>query len=133
MATVRSPNSLAARRMRMAISLRFSASSFFTGVSIRLANSGVLYVGTVMSLRLQGIYPPITTPFDHNGNIYTSKVQHNVEKWNRTALSGYVVMGSTGESVMLTPDEKFTMWELVAKHAAPDKLLIAGTGAESVR
>ena len=84
-------------------------------------------------MKLQGIFPPITTPFDHAGNIYASKVQHNVEKWNRTSLSGYVVMGSTGESVMLTPDEKFTMWELVAKHAAPDKLLIAGTGVESVR
>jgi 4-hydroxy-2-oxoglutarate aldolase len=86
-----------------------------------------------MSLRLQGIYPPITTPFDHAGNIYATKVQHNVEKWNRTALSGYVVMGSTGESVMLTTEEKVTMWELVAQHAAPDKLLIAGTGMESVR
>src|SRR5512142_694825 len=86
-----------------------------------------------MSLKLQGIYPPITTPFDHNGNICATKVQHNVEKWNRTALSGYVVMGSTGESVMLTTDEKITMWELVAQHAAPDKLLIAGTGVESVR
>jgi 4-hydroxy-2-oxoglutarate aldolase len=84
-------------------------------------------------MKLQGIFPPITTPFDHAGNIYATKVQHNVEKWNRTALSGYVVMGSTGESVMLTPEEKFTMWELVAKHAAPEKLLIAGTGMESVR
>src|SRR6202046_1905064 len=86
-----------------------------------------------MSLRLQGIFPPITTPFDHAGNLYLSKVQHNVEKWNLTALSGYVVMGSTGESVMLTTDEKIVMWELVAKHAAPGKLLIAGTGVESVR
>jgi 4-hydroxy-2-oxoglutarate aldolase len=86
-----------------------------------------------MSLRLQGIFPPITTPFDHNGNIYSTKVQHNVEKWNRTSLSGYVVMGSTGESVMLTTEEKITLWEQVAKHAAPDKLLIAGTGVESVR
>jgi 4-hydroxy-2-oxoglutarate aldolase len=86
-----------------------------------------------MSLRLQGIFPPITTPFDHNGNIYTTKVQHNVEKWNRTSLSGYVVMGSTGESVMLTTEEKVTLWEQVAKHAAPEKLLIAGTGVESVR
>ena len=86
-----------------------------------------------MSLKLQGIYPPITTPFDHNGNIYAAKVEHNVEKWNRTALSGYVVMGSTGESVMLTTDEKVTMWDLVAKHAASGKLLIAGTGMESVR
>ena len=84
-------------------------------------------------MKLQGIFPPITTPFDHSGSIYVSKVQHNVEKWNRTALSGYVVMGSTGESVMLTQDEKFLMWELVAKHAAPEKLLIAGTGMESVR
>jgi len=86
-----------------------------------------------MSLQLQGIYPPITTPFDHAGNIYATKVQHNVEKWNRTSLSGYVVMGSTGESVMLTTEEKVSMWEQVAQHAAPDKLLIAGTGVESVR
>ena len=78
-------------------------------------------------MKLQGIFPPIATPFDHNGNIYISKIQHNVEKWNLTSLAGYVVMGSTGESVMLTPEEKYTMWEQVAKYAAPDKLLIAGT------
>jgi len=84
-------------------------------------------------MKLQGIFPPIATPFDYEGNIYAAKIQHNVEKWNRTALSGYVVMGSTGESVMLTEAEKYTVWELVAKHAAAEKLLIAGTGVESVR
>jgi 4-hydroxy-2-oxoglutarate aldolase len=84
-------------------------------------------------MKLQGIFPPITTPFDHNGNIYATKVQHNVEKWNRTSLSGYVVMGSTGESVMLTTEEKSQLWEMVAKHAASDKLLIAGTGMERAR
>ena len=84
-------------------------------------------------MKLQGIFPPITTPFDYSGNIYLSKIQHNVEKWNLTTLSGYVVMGSTGESVMLMPDEKFVVWEQVAKHAAAEKLLIAGTGVESVR
>jgi 4-hydroxy-2-oxoglutarate aldolase len=84
-------------------------------------------------MKLQGIFPPITTPFDYEGNLYTAKIQHNVEKWNRTTLSGYVVMGSTGESVMLTEAEKYTVWELVAKHAAAEKLLIAGTGVESVR
>ena len=86
-----------------------------------------------MTLKLQGIFPPITTPFDHTGNIYPAKVQHNVEKWNRTSLAGYVVMGSTGESVFLTAEEKVAMWEMVAKWAAPEKLLIAGTGMESVR
>jgi 4-hydroxy-2-oxoglutarate aldolase len=87
----------------------------------------------IATMKLQGIFPPITTPFDHEGNIYVSKIRHNVEKWNLTTLSGYVVMGSTGESVMLTAEEKFCMWEQVAKWAAPEKLLIAGTGVESVR
>lgn len=62
-------------------------------------------------MKLQGIYPPIATPFDHKGDLYKAKVQHNVEKWNQTALSGYVVCGSTGESVMLTPQEKIQLWE----------------------
>ena len=84
-------------------------------------------------MKLQGIFPPVTTPFDHSGNIYAAKVQHNVEKWNRTTLSGYVVCGSTGESVMLTAEEKVQLWEMVARYAAPEKLLIAGTGVESVR
>ena len=84
-------------------------------------------------MKLQGIFPPITTPFDHAGNIYAAKLQYNIEKWNRTTLAGYVVTGSTGESVMLTAEEKVELWEIVARHAAPEKLLIAGTGVESVR
>jgi 4-hydroxy-2-oxoglutarate aldolase len=84
-------------------------------------------------MKLQGIFPPITTPFDADGEIYRAKLTHNVELWNRTGLAGYVVCGSTGESVMLTPEEKILTWELVAKAAAPDKLLMAGTGVESVR
>jgi 4-hydroxy-2-oxoglutarate aldolase len=84
-------------------------------------------------MKLQGIFPPITTPFDHAGNLYAAKLQHNIEKWNRTTLAGYVVTGSTGESVMLSAQEKVELWEMVAKYAAPEKLLIAGTGVESVR
>jgi len=84
-------------------------------------------------MKLHGIFPPIATPFDHNGDIYRSKLQHNVEKWNLTALAGYVVCGSTGESVYLTPAEKLLLFELVAKHAKSGKLLLCGTGCESVR
>jgi 4-hydroxy-2-oxoglutarate aldolase len=84
-------------------------------------------------VKLHGIFPPIATPFDHNGEIYVAKVRHNVEKWNHTQLAGYVVCGSTGESVMLTCEEKSGLWNLVREHAAAGKLLIAGTGMESVR
>jgi 4-hydroxy-2-oxoglutarate aldolase len=84
-------------------------------------------------LKLQGIFPPIATPFDHNGEIYKAKVRHNVEKWNKVGLAGYVVCGSTGESVYLTTEEKIQLWEMVAEYAASEKLLLAGTGVESVR
>src|SRR5579884_1356515 len=85
------------------------------------------------TMKLQGIFPPVTTPFDHNGDVWKVKVEHNIAKLNRTALSGYVVLGSTGEAKLLAHDEKRRMWEWVAEYAAADKLLIAGTGAESVR
>jgi 4-hydroxy-2-oxoglutarate aldolase len=84
-------------------------------------------------MKLHGIFPPITTPFDHAGNIYVTKVQHNLEKWNRTKLAGYVVCGSTGEDVFLSSEEKLSLWELVAKHAAPEKVLIVGSAMEGVR
>jgi 4-hydroxy-2-oxoglutarate aldolase len=84
-------------------------------------------------MKLEGILPPIATPFDANGELYPAKVRHNVEKWNLTGLTGYVVCGSTGESVMLTTEEKVSLWGRVAEYAASDKLLVAGTGMESVR
>ena len=38
-------------------------------------------------IKFQGIYPPIATPFSHNGELYKAKVQHNVEKLNMVNLS----------------------------------------------
>ncbi len=84
-------------------------------------------------IKLEGIFPPITTPFGTDGEVSTHKLRSNIEKWNRTGLAGYVPTGSTGESVLLTKDEKLKIWETVREAAAPGKLLIAGTAAESVR
>jgi 4-hydroxy-2-oxoglutarate aldolase len=84
-------------------------------------------------MKLQGIFPALTTPFDHAGNLYEIKVRHNVEKYNLTSVSGYVVCGSTGESVFLSSDEKLRVLKWVAESNTQGKVLIAGTGAESVR
>ena len=84
-------------------------------------------------MKLQGIFPPVTTPFNHEGDVWDIKIRHNIEKYNRTALSGYVVCGSTGEAVFLTEAEKLKSLELVAEYSGTGKILIAGTGAESVR
>jgi 4-hydroxy-2-oxoglutarate aldolase len=82
-------------------------------------------------MKLQGIFLPVAIPFDHNGALYAVKVQHNVEKWNRTALAGFVVSGP--ENAYLTFEERTRMWEWVAEYSAPEKLLIAEVGAPGVR
>ncbi len=80
---------------------------------------------------LQGIFPPITTPFYPDGNVYFKKLESNVERYSRTPVSGIVVLGSTGESIMLSDQERRDVFKAARESAAPEKVLIAGTGIES--
>ena len=80
---------------------------------------------------LHGIFPPITTPFYPDGNIYFKKLEHNVERFSKTPVAGIVVLGSTGEAVMLSDQEQRDVLKGAREAAAPNKVLIAGTGVES--
>src|SRR5260370_38739981 len=84
-------------------------------------------------MKLQGIFVDTTTPFDHNGDLYRVKIEHNIGKWNRTSVSGYVVGGFTGEGALLSREEKVELWKLAAAGAGPGKLLIAGVDCAGVR
>lgn len=81
---------------------------------------------------LHGIFPPISTPFYTDGNVYFRKLEHNVDRYSRSPVSGIVVLGSTGEAVMLSDDERREVLREARQAAAAEKVLIAGTGAESV-
>ena len=78
------------------------------------------------NLDLHGIFPPITTPFI-NGKVAYDKLASNVERWNRTGLKGFVVLGSNGEYVYLSEEEKRRIVESVVQSAADGMLIIAGT------
>lgn len=80
---------------------------------------------------LQGIFPPITTPFNAEGNLYFRKLEQNVARYSKTPVAGIVALGSTGEAVLLTEQERRDVLKSVAEAAAPEKVLIAGIGAES--
>jgi len=82
---------------------------------------------------LEGIFPAITTPFYPNGDLYLRKLEHNVARYSRTQLAGMVVLGSTGEAVMLSLEEQREILKIAIAAAAPDKVMIAGVGQESVR
>jgi dihydrodipicolinate synthase/N-acetylneuraminate lyase len=80
---------------------------------------------------LHGIFPPITTPFYPDGNVYFKKLESNVERYSRTPCAGIVVLGSTGEAIMLSDQERRDILKSARAAAAPNKVLIAGTGVES--
>src|ERR1700681_204678 len=80
---------------------------------------------------LHGIFPPVTTPYYPDGNVYFKKLEHNVARYSRTPVAGIVVLGSTGESIMLSDQERRDVLKSARDAAAPHKVLIAGTGLES--
>jgi len=80
---------------------------------------------------LSGIFAALTTPFDASGSFSSADLKHNIHRYNQTDLAGYVVLGSTGESVLLSSKEMEAIYATAIESAASEKLLLAGTGAES--
>jgi 4-hydroxy-2-oxoglutarate aldolase len=80
--------------------------------------------------KLHGIYAPIPTPFI-GGKIAYDKLEKNLEFWLSTNLEGIVVMGSNGEFVLLSHEEKVELIQFVCNKCKGKKPVIAGTGAES--
>lgn len=81
---------------------------------------------------LNGIFPPIPTPFAGDDIAY-DKLAFNIEKWSRSGLKGLVVMGSNGEYVYLSANEKRELVERAVELTPEHMLVIAGTGCESVK
>ncbi len=82
-------------------------------------------------MRFEGIFAALTTPFARDGSVALGKVRENIVLYNRTRLSGYIVIGSTGESALLAFDEIDRIWNAARESAASGKLLIAGAGVDS--
>src|SRR6202161_4590679 len=91
--------------------------------------SGFFWLG--LSMLLHGILPPITTPFYPDGNVYFKKLESNVERYSRTPVAGIVVLGSTGEAIMLSDQERRDVLKCARAATAPNKVLVAGTASES--
>jgi 4-hydroxy-2-oxoglutarate aldolase len=83
-------------------------------------------------MKLSGVMPPISTPF-RDGKLALDKLRKNFQKWNRTALSGYLVLGSNGEAVYLSEREKIKVVEVSRESIPASKIMLVGTGMESTQ
>lgn len=84
-------------------------------------------------MKLVGVMPPITTPFFEDGALALDKLKKNFQKWNKTGLSGYLILGSNGEAVYLNERERLRVIETSRDSIPSSKIMMVGTGMESTR
>jgi 4-hydroxy-2-oxoglutarate aldolase len=84
-------------------------------------------------LRFNGVLPPVTTPFNAGGDVDYGALSSNIARYNETGLKGYVPLGSNGEAVHLSADERRQVIETVKRTATNDHTVVAGVNELSTR
>lgn len=83
---------------------------------------------------LQGIFLPVTTPFDaRSGDIAPVSMRENLRRWLVSPVDGIVLFGWTGEGASLDPDEKERLVTFARDVVPAPITLVAGASAESTR
>ncbi len=83
-------------------------------------------------MKLQGIIPACVTPFI-DGKANPDAMQHNIARWLDAGVHGLLIFGSTGEFPYVEEDERRSLLQAARAVTPPDRLLLAGCGAESTQ
>ncbi|MEK6195665.1 MAG: dihydrodipicolinate synthase family protein, partial [Deltaproteobacteria bacterium] len=84
-------------------------------------------------IALNGILPPIATPFDKKGNIAHEELTRNVARLSQSGIRGVLVLGSNGEYPYLSEGEKRDAIKTVVTATPDDMVVVVGSGCESTR
>jgi 4-hydroxy-2-oxoglutarate aldolase len=86
-----------------------------------------------MSINLSGVLLPLTTPFTPDEAFDAPGLIANIKSLSQTGVTGFVLLGSTGERVNLDEQEYLQVIES-ARRTTPETLtFIAGAGQQSTR
>jgi 4-hydroxy-2-oxoglutarate aldolase len=82
-------------------------------------------------MRYAGVYAPVPTPFNREGGVDLARLRAAFTRWVASPLTGFVVLGSTGEAALLDDAESDRVVE-ASRAAIPNgRPFIVGTGRES--
>lgn len=87
-------------------------------------------MNAALETNLRGILLPITTPF-HADAVDNLALRANLDRWATTGITGYVVLGSTGERVHLDEGEYLEVIETTRAVVPESMSLIVGAGQQS--
>jgi 4-hydroxy-tetrahydrodipicolinate synthase len=88
-------------------------------------------LGGVLVFRLEGIMPPMVTPFDEREEIDEAALRNETRYLLEVGVHGLVVCGSTGEGYSMTAEEVGGVTEVVRDEAGGGVPLITGVIANS--
>ena len=84
-------------------------------------------------LNLDGVFPPLPTPFTPDEQIDTAAIRHNIAALVAAPIRGVVMLGSNGEAPLIGDDDSVRALDAARQAVPRDRVLIAGTGRESTR
>ena len=79
-----------------------------------------------------GIWIPLVTPF-HHGQVDTAALRRLVRHYQGAGVSGFVALGTTGEAVLLSQIERYTVLEAIADACGDRTPFLIGIGAADTR
>ncbi|HEY0726949.1 MAG TPA: dihydrodipicolinate synthase family protein [Pyrinomonadaceae bacterium] len=82
---------------------------------------------------LRSILLPTATPFSDAEELDLDALGSNIRKWRQAGISGFVLLGSTGERVHLEESEYLRTLETARAEIPADGACIAGVGQHSTR
>lgn len=83
-------------------------------------------------LTLQGIIPPVPTPFTRDGELDTAALQRLLRQLE-PEVDGFLILGSNGEAAFLSEAERQRVFEAAREVIPAHKPMLVGTGAEATR
>lgn len=83
--------------------------------------------------RFNGIVPVLVTPIDSSGEVDVNGLENLVKYYNSEEVSGLWVLGTGGEDMGLSFDQRIQIADIVTKHAAPEMKLVVGCSFYSVK
>ena len=84
-------------------------------------------------MNLTGVLNPIPTPFDSSDQVDLVRLRATLRRWLTTPLTGFVILGSTGEAALLDEVESDKVVAEARAVVPRDRTFIVGTGRESTR
>lgn len=80
-----------------------------------------------------GVFAPLPTPFDDQDRVDTARLRAAFPRWLASRLAGFVMLGSSGEAVLLDEDESDRVVAAARELVPRGRPLVAGVGRESTQ